>query len=107
MDRRTASGVTGQRLRQLRRSLYIVIALLLVGILTAYALSRLASKPLHQLTREAIKIERFDFEAPLHVESQITEVVDLAHAMGSMKDTIKRFLQLSTALPAKPTSTVF
>ncbi len=85
----------------LRRSLYIVIALLLVGILAAYALSRLASKPLHELTREAIKIERFNFEEPLHVESQISEVVDLAHAMGNMKDTIKRFLQLSSALASE------
>lgn len=85
----------------LRQSLYIVIALLLVGVLVAFALSRLASKPLQALTREAIKIERFDFEEPLDVESQIAEVVDLAHAMGNMKGTIKRFLQLSTALASE------
>lgn len=88
-------------LTSLRHSLYIVIALLLVGILAALALSRLASKPLHALTREAVKIERFDFEEPLDVESHIAEVVDLAHAMGNMKETIKRFLQLSTALASE------
>jgi HD-GYP domain-containing protein (c-di-GMP phosphodiesterase class II) len=85
----------------LRRSLYIVIGLLLLGILVAFALSRLASKPLHALTREAVKIQRFDFEEPLDVESQIAEVVDLANAMGGMKSTIKRFLQLSTALASE------
>jgi HD-GYP domain-containing protein (c-di-GMP phosphodiesterase class II)/HAMP domain-containing protein len=85
----------------LRQSMYIVIVLLLIGMLAAFALSRLASKPLHALTREAIKIQRFDFEDPVTVESQITEVVDLADAMGGMKSTIKRFLQLSTALASE------
>ena len=85
----------------LRQSLYIVIVLLLLGVLTAFALSRLASKPLHALTREAIKIQRFDFEDPVDVESHITEVVELADAMGGMKSTIKRFLQLSTALASE------
>jgi HD-GYP domain-containing protein (c-di-GMP phosphodiesterase class II) len=85
----------------LRKSAYICLALLVVGILAALGLSRLASKPLRGLTREAIKIRRFDFEDPLDVKSQITEVADLANAMGSMKDAIKRFLQLSTALASE------
>lgn len=85
----------------LKQSLYIVIALFLLGILAALALSRLASRPLAALTHEAGNIERFDFEEPLDVESQIAEVVDLAHAMGNMKSTIKRFLQLSTALASE------
>ena len=85
----------------LKQSLYIVIALFLIGILAALALSRLASRPLATLTHEAGKIERFDFEEAVNVESQIAEVVDLANAMGNMKSTIKRFLQLSTALASE------
>ena len=85
----------------LKQSLYIEIVLFLLGILAALTLSRLASKPLAALTHEAGLIERFDFEDPLTVESQISEVVDLAHAMGNMKSTIKRFLQLSTALASE------
>jgi HD-GYP domain-containing protein (c-di-GMP phosphodiesterase class II) len=85
----------------LKQSLYIVIVLFLIGILAALALSRLASKPLAALTHEAGKIERFDFEEALDVESQIAEVVDLASAMGNMKSTINRFLQLSTALASE------
>jgi HD-GYP domain-containing protein (c-di-GMP phosphodiesterase class II)/HAMP domain-containing protein len=85
----------------LKQSLYVVIVLLLVGMLAAFALSRLASRPLHALTREALKIQRFDFDDPVDVESKITEVVDLADAMGGMKNTIKRFLQLSTALASE------
>ncbi|MBP8185429.1 MAG: GAF domain-containing protein, partial [Pseudomonas sp.] len=88
-------------LASLKQSLYIMIGLLLVGIWTALALSRLASKPLHALTREAIKIQRFDFEEPLEVESQIAEIVDLANSMGSMKSAIKRFLQLANALASE------
>lgn len=88
-------------LASLKQGLYISVALLLLGILAAFALSRLASRPLHELTREAGKIERLDFETPLAVESQITEVVDLANAMGSMKSTIRRFLELSDALASE------
>lgn len=95
------SELLASAIASLKQSLYIVIALVLVGILAALALSRLASKPLHALTREAVKIQRFDFEDPVEVESQIAEVVDLANAMGSMKSTIKRFLQLSTALASE------
>ncbi|MBF7728930.1 HD domain-containing phosphohydrolase [Pseudomonas sp. N040] len=88
-------------LASLQRGLYIVSGLLLLGILAAVGLSRLASRPLAGLTREAGKIQRFDFEEALEVESQIAEVVDLAEAMGNMKGTIKRFLQLSTALASE------
>ncbi|MBX9915457.1 MAG: GAF domain-containing protein [Pseudomonadaceae bacterium] len=85
----------------LRESLYIVLALVMIGVLAAFGLSRLASKPLHALTKEAVKIQRFNFEDPVDVESQISEVVDLADAMGGMKSTIKRFLQLSNALASE------
>ena len=85
----------------LRQNLYITLFLVLLGVLAALAMSRLASKPLAALTKEAVKIQRFDFDAPLAVESQIAEVLDLANAMGSMKGTIKRFLQLSTALASE------
>lgn len=85
----------------LRKNLYIALLLVLLGVLAALAMSRLASKPLAALTKEALKIQRFNFDAPLAVESQITEVLDLANAMGSMKGTIKRFLQLSTALASE------
>ena len=95
------SELLAAAIASLWQTIYIVIALVLVGILAAMALSRLASKPLHALTREAIKIQRFDFEEPVDVESQIAEVVDLAAAMGGMKSTIKRFLQLSTALASE------
>ena len=91
----------GSAYASLRKSLYIGLALLLLGILAALTLSRLASKPLAALTAEAAKIAKFDFSQRLQIESKITEVVDLADAMGDMKSTIKRFLSLSQALASE------
>ena len=84
-----------------RHGLLIATVLLSLGVLLALAMARLASKPLHALTAEAEKIERFDFEDAIEVESQIAEVVDLSRAMGSMKRTIHRFLDLSIALSSE------
>ena len=83
------------------RSMLIAVALLALGVVLALAMARLASKPLHALTAEAEKIERFDFDDPVNVESQIAEVVDLSRAMGNMKSTIHRFLELSIALSSE------
>ncbi|MBB6341896.1 HD-GYP domain-containing protein (c-di-GMP phosphodiesterase class II) [Pseudomonas fluvialis] len=84
-----------------RHGMLIAVALLVLGVLLALAMARLASKPLHALTAEAEKIERFDFDDAIEVESQIAEVVDLSRAMGSMKSTIHRFLELSIALSSE------
>ncbi len=83
------------------RGMLIAVVLLALGVLLALAMARLASKPLQALTAEAEKIERFDFADAVNVESQITEVVDLSRAMGSMKNTIRRFLDLSIALSSE------
>ncbi|MGY2293008.1 HD domain-containing phosphohydrolase [Pseudomonas sp. SDO528_S397] len=80
------------------RGLLISLAFLGLGILAALAMSRAASKPLAALTREARKIEHFNFEPSPPVASNIAEVIDLAHAMGSMKLTIQHFLDLSNVL---------
>lgn len=83
------------------RGMLIALALLVLGVLMALAMARLASKPLQALTAEAEKIEHFNFDEPIEVESQIAEVVDLSRAMGSMKNTIHRFLELSIALSSE------
>ncbi|PAV49557.1 chemotaxis protein [Pseudomonas sp. HAR-UPW-AIA-41] len=83
------------------RGMLIAVVLLVLGVMLALAMARLASKPLHALTAEAEKIERFDFDDPVKVESQIAEVVDLSRAMGNMKSTIHRFLEMSIALSSE------
>ncbi|NES11252.1 GAF domain-containing protein [Pseudomonas laurentiana] len=83
------------------RGMLIALVLLALGVLMALAMARLASRPLQALTVEAAKIEHFNFDEPIEVESQIAEVVDLSRAMGSMKNTIHRFLELSIALSSE------
>ncbi len=82
----------------LNRSIAMAALFLALGIGAAFMLSRLASRPLKRLTAEADKIERFEFDAPLQISTRITEIANLAHSMGSMKSTIQRFLDLSSAL---------
>ena len=81
--------------------LFISLAFLVVSILVALAMSRAASRPLAALTHQATQIEQFNFEASTQVKSNIAEVIDLAHAMGSMKSTIQHFLELSTVLSSE------
>ncbi|NWC95214.1 MULTISPECIES: HD domain-containing phosphohydrolase [unclassified Pseudomonas] len=81
--------------------LFISLGFLVVGILVALLMSRAASRPLAALTRQARQIEQFNFEASTDVKSNIAEVIDLAHAMGSMKSTIQHFLELSRVLSSE------
>ncbi|WP_010176269.1 HD domain-containing phosphohydrolase [Pseudomonas sp. PAMC 25886] len=81
--------------------LFISLAFLAVSILVALAMSRAASRPLAALTRQATQIEQFNFEASAPVKSNIAEVIDLAHAMDSMKSTIQHFLELSRVLSSE------
>ncbi|TNI15049.1 ATP-binding protein [Aeromonas veronii] len=74
---------------------------LLLALFAAIALARTAARPLDSLTREARKIARFDFNEPVRVSSYIAEIIDLSQAMGDMKSTIQRFLQLSMSLSSE------
>ncbi len=76
----------------------VALLFLAIGIAAAYALSRLVSRALDELTLEADHIERFEFDRPVAVNSSITEIADLARSMGSMKNTIRHFLDISDVL---------
>ena len=56
--------------------------------------SRLASRPLGALTREAAAIRALKFDEPTRVHSFIAEIDVLAQTMDSMKSTIRRFLEI-------------
>ncbi|MFM4984789.1 HD domain-containing phosphohydrolase [Aeromonas veronii] len=71
---------------------------LIFALFAAIKLARTAARPLDDLTQEAGKIAHFDFNDPIRVNSYIAEIIDLSQAMGDMKSTIQRFLQLSTSL---------
>jgi HD-GYP domain-containing protein (c-di-GMP phosphodiesterase class II)/HAMP domain-containing protein len=87
------------RLRQQTLLLSALVVLLGIG-LTVY-FSRFASKPLKRLADAAASIAHFDFSQPINVQSNITEIDDLATAMVHMKSTIRSFLELSVSLSSE------
>ncbi|MFM4775954.1 HD domain-containing phosphohydrolase [Aeromonas veronii] len=74
---------------------------LIFALFAAIKLARTAARPLDDLTQEAGKIAHFDFNDPIRVNSYIAEIIALSQAMGDMKSTIQRFLQLSTSLSSE------
>ena len=80
------------------RGMLAVLALILISIPLTLFCSRLASRPLGGLTREAAAIRAFKFDEPTRVHSFIAEIDLLARTMESMKSTIRRFLEIGAAL---------
>jgi HD-GYP domain-containing protein (c-di-GMP phosphodiesterase class II) len=83
------------------RSILISTALIALGVLVALWLSRRASRPINALTDEVQKIEQFQFDQPMQVQTNILEIARLADGIGGMKQTISRFMDLSQALAAE------
>jgi HD-GYP domain-containing protein (c-di-GMP phosphodiesterase class II) len=80
------------------RSIVITGLIILLALPVVWILARRISGPLRQLAGEAGRISRFDFGSPVHARSFISEVDQLATAMGLMKTTINRFLNLINSL---------
>ncbi|MDG4595141.1 MAG: HD domain-containing phosphohydrolase [Candidatus Contendobacter sp.] len=83
------------------QSVLIAIGLVLLALPVTWLLSRRIARHLHSLVGEAARIRRFDFHEPVAVHSIITEVNQLAQAMGLMESTIRRFLDIGSALAAE------
>ncbi|WP_273429924.1 HD domain-containing phosphohydrolase [Chitinibacter tainanensis] len=83
------------------RGILVSLGLLAFGVLMAIWLSHKASRPINALSDEVQKIEQFQFDEPLHVRSNIREIARLADGLGSMKQTIHRFMSLSQALASE------
>jgi HD-GYP domain-containing protein (c-di-GMP phosphodiesterase class II) len=83
------------------QSVLITLGLVLLALPVTWLLSRRIARHLHRLVGEAARIRRFDFHQPIAVHSIITEVNQLARAMELMKSTIRRFLDIGSALAAE------
>jgi HD-GYP domain-containing protein (c-di-GMP phosphodiesterase class II)/HAMP domain-containing protein len=75
--------------------------LLLLSVFAVWALARQLSKPLRTLTDEAQAIRDFDFSNTVAVNTGIDEVDELSIIMNEMKTTIRRFLEIGSALTAE------
>ncbi len=78
--------------------LLIALGLVLLAVPVTLLLSRLASRPINALTREARAVQALRFDHPVGVRSFIREIDTLAQAMDGMKSTIHRLLTVAAAL---------
>ena len=83
------------------QAVLITIGLVLLALPVTWLLARRIARHLHSLVGEAARIRRFDFHEPIAVHSIIAEVNQLARAMELMKSTIRRFLDIGSALAAE------
>lgn len=83
------------------RGILMSSVMIVLGVLIAIMLSRRASRPINHLTDEVQKIEQFKFDDVVDVKTNIAEIARLANGLGTMKQTISRFMDLSQALAAE------
>ncbi len=85
----------------LRHAWLAILAIMVVAIPLTVWMARSVSKSLRKLSHEAEAVRRFDFTAPISVESYVLEVNELATTMDGMKESIRRFLDISQAVAAE------
>jgi len=85
----------------LRRTVLLALAVIFTCVpLTWWIAQRIAGN-LRALTDQAAAIRRFDFsESPLP-RTKINEIFGLGRAMGDMRSTIRKFLDITTALASE------
>jgi HD-GYP domain-containing protein (c-di-GMP phosphodiesterase class II)/HAMP domain-containing protein len=81
--------------------LYLSLGLMLLLALLVPLLAGRVAKPLYRLSRQAQAIQRFEFDEPEPRRSLIREVDQLGQAMSGMKQSLRRFLDISGALSAE------
>ena len=74
------------------------LIVLLVFIPVIWFAAKRITTPLHNLSREAESISRFNFDETQMEPSFIKEVVELDSAMGLMRSTINKFIKLINSL---------
>ncbi|HHQ4778314.1 TPA: HD domain-containing phosphohydrolase [Aeromonas veronii] len=74
---------------------------LLLLLPVIWLVSRRTATPLLALTREAERIQRFDFGEGQVPESAIREIDDLARTMSGMRQTLGNFMNMGRALAAE------
>ena len=80
---------------------WIMLGIVLLMIPLALLIGRGISGSLRLLSKEARAIQNFEFSRPIHVESMILEVDEVAKTMQGMKQTIHRFLEVSRAVASE------
>lgn len=90
-----------EALTALRRETWLALALVVLSVPVAWWLARRIAANLNALTDQAAAIRRFNFETPAPVRSRVIEIRDLGLAMAQMRETIHKFIDITTALSAE------
>ena len=85
------SDFTRESDRLLRRALAVSAALLLAGFAASLMASRLITRSLSALTKQAMHLGDLEFRDAPPLESRIAEINTLAAALGSARDAIRTF----------------
>lgn len=75
--------------------------LMFASIILVLWVSRMITNPLRALKQQADAVSRFDFTAGPSPITRISDIQDLSKAVFMMKETIRRFLDISQAVAAE------
>lgn len=84
--------------QQRNANLTITLLVLIVAVPLVWQLAHQIAHPLHSIAQSAEAIQRFNFAAVGVPATRIREVAVLGAAMDEMRHTIRRFMELNTAV---------
>jgi HD-GYP domain-containing protein (c-di-GMP phosphodiesterase class II) len=85
----------------LRRTILLAALVILVSVPLTWWISHRIAGNLRALTDQAAAIRRFDFSPAPTPRTRIAEIFDLGRAMSDMRGTIRKFLDITTALASE------
>jgi HD-GYP domain-containing protein (c-di-GMP phosphodiesterase class II)/HAMP domain-containing protein len=85
-----------------RKTALFVAVILLLSVGITVLMSRRIAEPLVRLAEDVGSIRRFDFTHSDLPPSRIVEIDQLADAVGRMKETIRKFLDISSVIAGEP-----
>ncbi|MBK1681436.1 HD domain-containing phosphohydrolase [Rhodocyclus tenuis] len=81
--------------------LFLLLAAIVLSLPIVWLVAKRIADQLNSLGEQAAAIERFDFSTAVPLNTPIHEIYDLGQAIAQMKETIRKFLEVSTALAAE------
>src|SRR5215472_17053649 len=85
----------------LKRTILLAALVILVSVPLTWWISHRIAGNLRALTDQAAAIRRFDFSPAPAPRTRIAEIFDLGRAMSDMRGTIRKFLDITTALASE------
>ena len=82
----------------LQRHVWLALCLVLLTVPFTWWISRRIAHSLASLTHQAAAIRRFDFAAAPPLDTRVREIFELGETMNQMRETIRKFLDISQAL---------